>query len=146
MAKEEWIQDQSTKEEECSLNEDIPNFLASVCIPIGSLIHVCRGKSFQKYPHVAKSPTKANKKNLKKCTKNLLLLARCYILISCELCPMSTCKGQYVGSYSLMCMKARFYLERLLRFWNTSELGGSQGFNNCAIFDHGLQRTYESWH
>jgi hypothetical protein len=47
-------------------------------------------------------PTKAKKKNLKKYTKNLLLFARCYILISYELCPMSTCEGQYVGNYSLM--------------------------------------------
>jgi hypothetical protein len=108
-----------------------------------------QGKEFSKVSSCCQVPNKSKQKNLKKCTKNLLLLARCYILISCELCPMSTFKGQYVGSYSLMCMKARFYLERLLRFWNTSELVGSQGFNNWAIFDHGLQRTYvkrQSWH
>jgi hypothetical protein len=103
---------------------------------------MCAGERVSEVSSFCHVPNKSRKIHLKKYTKNLLLFARCYILISCELCPMSTCEGQYVGNYIVLCMKARFYLERLLRFWNTSELVGSQGFNNCAIFDHGLQRTY----
>jgi hypothetical protein len=119
----------------------IPNFLASICIPYWVLEFMCARERVSQVSSCCHVPNKSpKKKNPKKYTKNLLLFARCYRVKLYV--PWAHVKAN-MREVIVLCRKARFYFERLLRFWNTWELGGgSQGFNNCAIFDHGLQRTY----